>query len=249
MIILKSEREIQAMREAGRLTALTHQEVAKAIAPGVTTAELDSIADNFIRKMGGSPSFKGYMGYPASICASVNSVVVHGIPSPQTKLVEGDIISLDIGVIYGGFHGDAARTWPVGRVSDEARRLLEVTEESLKRGIAAVKLGGHLSDIGHAVQTYVESQGFSVVRDYVGHGIGTKMHEDPQIPNFGPSGQGPQLRAGMVLAIEPMVNAGNYPVKVLEDGWTVVTLDGSLSAHFEQTVALTEQGAQILTLP
>lgn len=249
MIILKSEREIQAMREAGRLTALTHIEVAKAIAPGVTTAELDAIADNFIRKMGGSPSFKGYMGYPASVCASVNSVVVHGIPSPHTKLAEGDIISLDIGVIYGGFHGDAARTWPVGKVTDEGRRLLEVTEESLKRGIAAVKLGGHLSDIGHAVQTYVENQGFSVVRDYVGHGIGTKMHEDPQIPNFGPSGQGPQLRAGMVLAIEPMVNAGNYPVKVLDDGWTVVTLDGSLSAHFEHTVALTEQGAQILTLP
>ncbi len=249
MIILKSDREIQAMREAGRLTALAHQEVAKAIAPGVTTAELDHIVDTFIRKMGGTPSFKGYMGYPASICASVNDVVVHGIPSPQRSLAEGDIISLDIGAFYGGFHGDAARTWPVGQVSEEARRLLEVTEESLARGIAAARGGGHLSDIGHAVQTYVESHGFSVVRDYVGHGIGTKMHEDPQIPNFGPSGQGPQLRPGMVLAIEPMVNAGGYPVKTLGDGWTVITMDGSLSAHFEHTVALTEQGPQILTLP
>ena len=249
MIILKSDREIQAMREAGRLTALAHQEVAKAIAPGVTTAELDHIVDTFIRKMGGTPSFKGYMGYPASICASVNDVVVHGIPSPQRSLAEGDIISLDIGAFYGGFHGDAARTWPVGKVSEEARRLLEVTEESLARGIAAARGGGHLSDIGHAVQTYVESHGFSVVRDYVGHGIGTKMHEDPQIPNFGPSGQGPQLRPGMVLAIEPMVNAGGYPVKTLGDGWTVITMDGSLSAHFEHTVALTEQGPQILTLP
>jgi len=249
MIILKSDREIQAMREAGRLTALAHQEVAKAIAPGVTTAELDHIVDTFIRKMGGTPSFKGYMGYPASICASVNDVVVHGIPSPQRSLAEGDIISLDIGAFYGGFHGDAARTWPVGQVSEEARRLLEVTEESLARGIAAARVGGHLSDIGHAVQTYVENHGFSVVRDYVGHGIGTKMHEDPQIPNFGPSGQGPQLRPGMVLAIEPMVNAGGYPVKTLGDGWTVITMDGSLSAHFEHTVALTEQGPQILTLP
>lgn len=249
MIILKSDREIQAMREAGRLTALTHQEVAKAIAPGVTTAELDHIADTFIRKMGGTPSFKGYMGYPASICASVNDVVVHGIPSPQCSLAEGDIISLDIGAFYGGFHGDAAWTWPVGQVSDEARRLLQVTEESLTRGIAAARVGGHLGDIGHAVQTYVESHGFSVVRDYVGHGIGTKMHEDPQIPNFGPSGQGPQLRPGMVLAIEPMVNVGGYPVKTLGDGWTVITTDGSLSAHFEHTVALTDQGPQILTLP
>lgn len=249
MIILKSDREIQAMREAGRLTALAHQEVAKAIAPGVTTAELDHIVDTFIRKMGGTPSFKGYMGYPASICASVNDVVVHGIPSPQRSLAEGDIISLDIGAFYGGFHGDAARTWPVGQVSEEARRLLEVTEESLARGIAAARVGGHLGDIGHAVQTYVESHGFSVVRDYVGHGIGTKMHEDPQIPNFGPSGQGPQLRPGMVLAIEPMVNVGGYPVKTLGDGWTVITMDGSLSAHFEHTVALTEQGPEILTLP
>jgi len=249
MIILKSEREIAAMREAGRLTALAHQEVAKAIAPGITTAELDHIAETFIRKMGGSPSFKGYLGYPASICASLNEEVVHGIPSQQRKLREGDVISVDIGVFYGGFHGDMARTWPVGAVSEEAARLLAVTEESLARGIAQVRLGGHLSDIGHAVQAYVESQGFSVVRDYVGHGIGTKMHEDPQIPNFGPPGQGPQLRPGMVLAIEPMVNAGGHPVKTLGDGWTVVTIDGSLSAHFEHTVALTEQGAQILTLP
>ena len=248
MIILKSDREIQAMREASRLTALAHQEVAKAIAPGVTTAELDHIAETFIRKMGGSPSFKGYLGYPASICASLNEEVVHGIPAHH-KLRNGDIISVDIGVFYGGFHGDMARTWPVGTVSEEARRLMEVTEESLARGVAQVRLGGHLSDIGYAVQAYVETQGFSVVRDYVGHGIGTKLHEDPQIPNFGEPGQGPQLRPGMVLAIEPMVNAGGYSVRTLGDGWTVVTTDGSLSAHFENTVALTEQGAQILTLP
>lgn len=249
MIILKSEREIQAMREAGRLTALAHQEVAKAIAPGVTTLELDRIAETFIRKVGGQPSFKGYMGYPGSICASINHVVVHGIPSQHIKLQEGDIISVDIGVLYAGFHGDAARTWPVGKVSAEAERLMRVTEESLERGIAQVKVGGFLHDIGHAVQTYAESNGFSVVRDYVGHGIGTKMHEDPQVPNFGNPGQGPQLRPGMVLAIEPMVNAGGYAVKALGDGWTVVTADGSLSAHFENTVALTEHGAEILTLP
>lgn len=248
MIILKSDRELQAMREAGRLTALAHQEVAKAIAPGVTTLELDRIVETFIRKMGGSPSFKGYHGFPASICASVNDEVVHGIPSAR-KLKEGDIIAIDIGVFYGGFHGDAATTWPVGAISDEARRLLEVTEESLRRGIAAVKPGGFLGDIGHAVQNFVESNGFSVVREYVGHGIGTRMHEDPQVPNFGAPGQGPQLRPGMVLAIEPMVNAGGYPVRSLADGWTVVTTDASLSAHFEHTVAITERGAEVLTLP
>ncbi|MHB9146528.1 MAG: type I methionyl aminopeptidase [Symbiobacteriia bacterium] len=249
MIILKSDREIQAMREAGRLTALAHQEVAKAIAPGVTTMELDRVAEAFIRQAGGQPSFKGYLGYPGSICASVNHVVVHGIPSQHIKLQEGDILSVDIGVFYGGFHGDAARTWPVGVVGPEAERLLRVTEESLQRGLAQVKAGGFLTDIGHAVQTHVESQGFTVVRDYVGHGIGTKMHEDPQIPNFGAPGQGPQLRAGMVLAIEPMVNAGGYAVRTLADGWTVVTTDSSLSAHFEHTVALTDRGAEILTLP
>lgn len=249
MIILKSEREIKAMREAGRLTALVHQSVAKAIAPGVSTLELDQIAEAYIHKLGGVPSFKGYLGYPASICASLNEEVVHGIPSAQRKLQEGDIISIDIGVFYGGFHGDAARTWPVGKADPEALRLLQVTEESLRRGLAQVKVGGHLTDIGHAVQEYVESQGFSVVRDYVGHGIGTKMHEDPQIPNFGPPGQGPQLRPGMVLAIEPMVNAGGHAVRTLADRWTVVTIDRSLSAHFENTVAVTEQGAEILTLP
>ncbi len=249
MIILKSDREIQAMREAGRLTALAHQEVVKAIVPGVTTMELDRVAEAFIRQAGGQPSFKGYLGYPGSICASVNHVVVHGIPSQHTKLQEGDILSVDIGVFYGGFHGDAARTWPVGVVGPEAERLLRVTEESLQRGLAQVKAGGFLTDIGHAVQTYVESQGFTVVRDYVGHGIGTKMHEDPQIPNFGAPGQGPQLRPGMVLAIEPMVNAGGYAVRTLADGWTVVTTDSSLSAHFEHTVALTDRGAEILTLP
>ena len=236
------------MREAGRLVALCHLVVAEAIRPGVTTRELDRIAEEFIRQNGGIPTFKGYCGYPASICVSVNDEVVHGIPGPRV-LREGDIVSVDIGVTYRGFVGDAAFTWPVGKVSELARRLLDVTREALAAGIAQSRPGNRLTDISHAVQTLAEAHGFSVVREFVGHGIGRQMHEEPQVPNYGPPGQGPVLLPGMVLAIEPMVNAGGAEVCVDEDRWTVRTRDGSLSAHFEHTVAITRDGPQILTLP
>jgi methionyl aminopeptidase len=246
MIVSKSKTELDLMRKAGRIVALTHQELAKAIRPGITTQELDRIAEEFIRKNGAEPSFKGYHGYPASICASVNNVLVHGIPGPQV-LNEGDIISIDIGAFIHGFHGDSAWTYPVGNISEEAARLLRVTEESLYKGIEQAREGNRVTDIGHAVQTHVEAAGFSVVRDYVGHGIGRQMHEDPQIPNFGPPGRGPRLKVGMTLAIEPMVNVGAYHCKTLADNWTVVTADGSLAAHFEHTIAITEDGPEILT--
>lgn len=246
MIVGKSQTELDMMREAGRIVALTHQELAKWIRPGVTTQELDRIAEEFIHRHGAVPSFKGYHGYPASICASVNEVVVHGIPGAQT-LQEGDIISIDIGAEKNGFHGDSAWTYPVGTISGEAVRLLRVTEEALFKGIEQAREGNRLSDIGHAVQKYVESAGFSVVRDFVGHGIGRQMHEDPQIPNYGPPGKGPRLKNGMTLAIEPMVNVGTYHCKTLDDNWTVVTADKSLAAHFEHTVAITESGPEILT--
>lgn len=248
MIFLKSDEEIALLREAGRIVARCHELLARAIRPGVTTAELDRLAEDFIRSAGAVPTFKGYHGYPASICTSVNDEVVHGIPGERV-LVEGDIISIDIGATYRGFVGDAARTHAVGRVSDVARRLMQVTEGSLKAAIEQAKPGRRLSDIGHAVQSYVEGRGFSVVRDYVGHGIGRQMHEEPQVPNFGPPGRGPVLQAGMVIAIEPMVNAGGYEVYTAADGWTVLTKDGSLSAHFEDTVAITRDGPQILTVP
>ncbi|MBE3552711.1 MAG: type I methionyl aminopeptidase [Kyrpidia tusciae] len=246
MIVSKSKAELEWMREAGRIVALALKETAQAVEPGITTRELDRIADHVIRKNGAIPSFKGYHGYPASICASVNEELVHGIPGDR-KLVEGDIVSIDIGAQYHGYHGDAAITVPVGSISEEARRLLDVTEASLYKGIEKAVVGNRLSDISHAVQVYVEQHGFSVVRDYVGHGVGQEMHEDPQIPNFGPPGHGPRLKPGMVLAIEPMVNAGSYHVKTLPDNWTVVTVDGSLAAHFEHTVAITEGEPEILT--
>ncbi|MDI3328213.1 MAG: type I methionyl aminopeptidase [Alicyclobacillaceae bacterium] len=246
MIVSKSKAELEWMREAGRIVALAHQAVAKAVAPGITTRELDRIADEVIRKHGAVPSFKGYHGYPASICVSVNEELVHGIPGKRV-LEEGDIVSIDIGASYHGYHGDAAVTLPVGKISDLARRLLEVTEAALYKGIEKAVVGNRLSDISHAVQVHVESHGFSVVRDYVGHGIGRDMHEDPQIPNFGPPGHGPRLKPGMTLAIEPMVNAGTYRVKTLPDNWTVVTEDGSLAAHFEHTIAVTEGEPEILT--
>lgn len=247
MIQAKSSREIEIMREAGRIVALAHAQVEKAVAPGVTTRELDAIVESFIRGCDAEPSFKGYNGFPASICTSVNDELVHGIPG-QRRLVEGDILSVDIGAYYRGYHGDSAWTYPVGAISDEARRLLQVTEASLYAGIEKAIRGNRLSDISHAVQAYVERHGFSVVRDYVGHGIGHKMHEEPQIPNYGPPGRGTRLRSGMVLAIEPMVNVGSEAVRTLVDNWTVVTEDGSLCAHFEHTVAVGEDGPLILTV-
>ena len=234
------------MRDAGRVVAQTHQEVAKAVRPGVSTKELDQIAEEFIVSCGAVPSFKGYGGFPASICASRNQVVVHGIPGLET-LNDGDIISVDIGAILNVYHGDAAMTHPVGEISETAQRLLEVTEASLYKGIEQAVIGNRLSDISHAVQDYVEKHDFSVVRDFCGHGIGRAMHEEPQIPNFGRPGHGPRLKAGICLAIEPMVNVGTYEVTVLEDKWTTVTNDAQLSAHFEHTVAVTEEGPLILT--
>jgi methionyl aminopeptidase len=246
MIVSKSKHELDLMREAGRIVAMTHRELAKAIRPGITTKELDQIADDFIRSQGASPSFKGYHGYPASICTSVNEELVHGIPGSRV-LHEGDIISIDIGAYKNGYHGDSAWTYAVGQISDEAARLLQVTEESLYKGIEQATTSNRLTDISHAIQTYVEAQGFSIVRDYVGHGIGREMHEDPQVPNFGPPGRGPRLKSGMVLAIEPMVNAGAYHVRTLTDHWTVVTVDNKYAAHFEHTVAITDEGPEILT--
>lgn len=246
MLEQKSERELIYMRDAGRVVAETHRELKNALRIGMTTKELDQIADDYIRSQGAVPSFKGYNGYPASICASVNEVVVHGIPDARV-LEEGDIISLDIGAILNGYNGDAAQTLPVGEISELAQRLLQVTEESLYKGIAQAKAGNRLFDISHAVQEYVEDNGFSVVRDFCGHGIGRAMHESPNIPNYGRPGHGPRLKAGYCLAIEPMVNAGTYEVSVLEDDWTTVTDDGKLSAHFEHSVAVTEEGPLILT--
>ncbi|MBE3583609.1 MAG: type I methionyl aminopeptidase [Limnochordaceae bacterium] len=246
MIILKSAQEIEKMRVAGQVTARALAGVAAAIRPGVTTAELDRIAEEAIRKEGGVPAFKGYRGFPGSVCLSVNDVVVHGIPGDQV-LHEGDILSVDIGAVVDGYYGDMARTYPVGQISDEAQHLLTVTWEALQRGIAAARPGGRLGDISAAVQRYVESHGYSVVREFVGHGIGRKMHEDPPVPNYGVAGRGPRLQPGMALAIEPMVNIGRPDVRILPDGWTTVTADHSLSAHFENTIVITETGVEILT--
>ncbi|MGI6129292.1 MAG: type I methionyl aminopeptidase [bacterium] len=246
MIILKSPSQIECMRRAGRLTALAVAELKKAIRPGITTGELDALAEDFITSRGGIPSFKGYQGFPASICTSINNEVVHGIPGLR-EVKTGDIISIDVGVTYDGYVGDSAFTAAVGEVSDEAMHLLHVTEEALYKGIAQAVVGGRLTDIGHAVENHAKSGGCAVVRDYVGHGIGARMHEDPLVPNFGPPGRGPRLMEGMALAIEPMVNLGSHEVRSLPDGWTVVTADGSLSAHFEHTVVITADGPEILT--
>lgn len=247
MIELKSEREIRYMREAGRIVAAVLRELAAALRPGITTAELDRLAERLIREAGAEPAFKGYQGFPASICTSINDEVVHGIPSPHRVIREGDLVSIDVGARYHGYYGDSAATFAVGEVSPEARRLLEVTRESLARGIAAARAGNRLGDIGYAVQEYVEAAGFSVVRDYAGHGIGRAMHEDPQVPNYGQPGTGLRLRPGLVIAIEPMVNAGGHAVRTDPDGWTVRTADGSLSAHFEHTVLITAGGPEVLT--
>jgi methionyl aminopeptidase len=235
------------MRAAGRLVGEVLTALTPSVVPGVTTAELDEVAEKMITEAGAIPAFKGYHGYPATICSSINEEVIHGIPSGQRVLQEGDILSIDVGASLEGYFGDSAITVPVGQVSEEAARLLTVTEEALYKAIEVARPGGRVSDIGHAVQKHVEAYGFSVVREFVGHGIGQKMHEEPQVPNYGEAGRGPRLAEGMVLAIEPMVNAGKPAVKVLSDGWTAVTRDKSLSAHFEHTVAITASGAWILT--
>jgi len=246
MIILKSPEEIRQIEKAGRIVAEVLKELKAQVKPGVTTLELDRTAEEGIRKRGGRPAFKGYRGFPATLCASVNDEIVHGIPSKRV-LQPGDIIGLDLGAIVDGYYGDAAITVAVGAVEPPVERLVRVTEESLYRGIEQMRVGNRLSDISHAVQTHVEAAGYSVVKDFVGHGIGQSLHEEPQLPNFGPPGQGPRLKEGMVLAIEPMVNMGKDGVRILSDHWTAVTQDGSLSAHFEHTVAVTEAGPVILT--
>jgi methionyl aminopeptidase len=247
VIVCRSQSELEKMRAAGRLVGQVLTALASKVAPGVTTADLDEVAEGLILDAGATPAFKGYHGYPATICASVNDEVIHGIPSGRRVLQPGDVISIDVGASLSGYYGDSAVTLPVGPISEEAARLLRVTEESLYKAIQAVRPGGRVSDIGHAVQAHVEAHGFSVVREFVGHGIGQKMHEEPQIPNYGEPGRGQRLAEGMVLAIEPMVNAGRAAVKVLSDGWTAVTRDHSLSAHFEHTVAVTADGPWILT--
>lgn len=247
MVILKSLQEIEKMRLACVVVADVLEGIRDLIKPGVTTHELDEFAERFIRSAGAVPAFKGYRGYPRTLCTSVNEQVVHGIPSKNVVLRQGDIVSVDVGAIVDGFYGDAAKTFPVGTVSAAASRLIGISEESLARGIAAALADGRLYDISHAIQSYAESQGYSVVREFVGHGIGRNLHEDPQVPNFGAKGQGPRLRAGMVFAIEPMINAGGSSTKVQEDGWTAVTADGSLSAHCEHTIAIMQDGPWILT--
>jgi methionyl aminopeptidase len=247
MVTIKSEREILLMKEAGKIVALAHAEVAKHIKPGVSTYELDQIVEKTILSYGAIPSFKNYNGFPASSCISLNDAVVHGIPTKQQILKSGDIVSVDIGAIHKNYHGDSAWTYACGEVSDVAKHLMKVTEESLFVGLENAKAGARLSDISHAIQVYAETHGCSVVREFVGHGIGKVMHEDPQIPNFGLPGRGITLRPGMTLAIEPMINAGRPEVKILPDGWTTLTQDGSLSAHYEHTVLITESGYEILT--
>ncbi len=246
MIIIKSESEIAHMRKPNRVVAELLDYMRKLVRPGVTTKELDTKAEAFIIKRGGKPAFKGYHGYPATICASINEEVVHGIPSNR-HLREGDIIGIDLGVVMDGFYGDAARTFAVGKVDETSLKLMEVTEAALYKGIEQAVPGNRLYDISHAVQEHVEAAGFSVVRDFVGHGIGRQLHEEPQVPNYGPPHQGPKLEEGMAIAIEPMVNEGTWQVKVLKDGWTVVTADGKRSAHFENTIVITENGPEILT--
>jgi len=246
VIIIKSPREIDQLRKSNAIVAEVYQKLRRMIVPGITTLELDRLAEELILSRGAMPAFKGYRGFPASVCVSVNEEVVHGIPS-QRKLKEGDILSLDVGVNLNGYFGDAAITAPVGEVDREAQRLLEVTERALYIGIDMAKAGNRLFDISYAIQTWVEKHGFSVVRDFVGHGIGRDLHEEPQIPNFGSPHQGPRLEKGMVFSLEPMVNEGAYGVKILSDGWTVVTTDGKRSAHFEHTIAITDGKAEILS--
>ncbi|MBS6642044.1 MAG: type I methionyl aminopeptidase [Clostridiaceae bacterium] len=247
-VSIKSAREIELMREAGRILAITHEELRKALKPGMSTLDVDRLGEEIIRSYGCIPSFKNYNGYPASICVSVNDEVVHGIPNKKHIIQEGDIVSLDAGVIYKGYHSDAARTHGIGVISPEAKKLIEVTKQSFFEGIKYAKVGNHLNDISAAIQTYAESFGYGVVRDLVGHGIGEHLHEDPEVPNFAQRRKGIKLQAGMTLAIEPMINSGSYEVAWLDDDWTVVTDDGSLSAHYENTVLITEDGPEILSM-
>ena len=249
MVTLKSNREIEIMGRAGRIVGATLELIRSRVKPGVSTEELDAEAERFIRSHpGASPSFKGLYGFPKSLCISINEEIVHGIPSPKRILREGNIVSVDVGVHLEGFHADAATTIAVGEISPDAERLLEVTQQALAAGIAQAKVGNHIGDIGHAVQTVAEAAGFGVVRELVGHGVGQRMHEDPQVPNHGQPRRGPRLLVGMTLAIEPMITLGDYATRMLDDKWTVVTADGSLAAHFEHTVALTKDGPRILTL-
>ena len=248
MIVLKTGRELKIMKEACSISAGALEIAGKAVEPGVTTAEIDRLAEDYIRRRGGEPNFKNYEGYPATACISINNEVIHGIPSHKRKLCAGDIVSIDLGAKFDGYHGDNAATFACGDVSPEAKRLMDTTRESLYEGIRAACAGGRIGDIGHAVQSYVEARGYSVVRQFVGHGVGTHLHEAPEVPNFGTPGRGIRLLPGMTIAIEPMVNAGGYDVKVQPDGWTVLTKDGSLSAHFEHTIVITADGPKIMTV-
>lgn len=249
MVILKTARELAAMREAGKISSRALREAGKAVEPGVSTAEIDSIVRNYIEKQGATPSFLGYGGFPASACISVNNVVIHGIPSKKLILKRGDIVSIDVGAHFEGYHGDNAWTFACGEVSKEAQNLMDVTRESLFEGIKKALAGARIGDIGSTVQGYVEARSYSVVRDFVGHGVGAKLHEDPSVPNYGTPGHGVRLLPGMTIAIEPMVNQGTHKVKVLDDKWTTITADGKLSAHFEHTIAITPNGPVIMTLP
>jgi len=246
MIVYKSEAEIEMMRASNQIVARILSELKKMIRPGLETRELDKYAEKRARELGAEPAFKGYRGYPASLCVSINEEIVHGIPS-ERKLKEGDLVSLDFGVIYQGFYGDAAITIPVGTVSDEAKKLIEVAEKSFFSGLEKLRVGNRLSDVSAAIQAEVEKAGFSVIRAFVGHGIGRSLHEEPQVPNFGLPGHGPKLKKGLTLAIEPMIAAGHWEIEILEDGWTAVTRDKSLTAHYEHTVALTDEGVEILS--
>ena len=247
MITRRNDKEIELLRHAGKIVAMTHEYLKPYIKPGISTKKLDEMAEKFILEQGAIPSFKGYGGFPGSICASINDVLVHGIPNEKHILKEGDIISIDIGANFNGYHGDSAWTYAVGEVSEEAKELMKVTEESLYRGLEQVKPGNRISDISNAIQTFVETHGYGVPRDYTGHGIGSNLHEDPIIPNYGIAGRGPKIVRGMVMAIEPMVTLGDYHTKTLFDDWTVKTLDGKITAHYEHTIVVTDEGYEILT--
>jgi methionyl aminopeptidase len=247
MIVLKSEEEILAIRKSSRIVAQVLADLRNKIEPGITTKDLDAFAEKKAREMDAIPAFKGYRGYPSSLCTSINEEIIHGIPSSR-RLQEGDILGLDFGVVYDGYYGDAAVTYPVGEVSLEASRLIEAAERAFYKGFEKIQEGFRISDISHAIQNSVESQGFSVIRAFVGHGIGISLHEEPQIPNFGPPGRGPKIKRGLVLAIEPMIAAGDWNIEIKDDNWTAITKDGSLSAHYEHTVALTQKGAEILSM-